>query len=102
MKKHTVLHEEHTLIWYTKLKKNSIPRRNPLSTSSEGNIPTHFVLMFCPFHHETSGLQMANKRRKSGRNSHDTDDTSAHTQTMHQKVTLKQSFTIRPTWPQAM
>jgi len=34
-----------------------VPRRNPLSTSSDGNIPTCFVLMFCPFHQETSGLQ---------------------------------------------
>ena len=47
------------LLWTKQCKKGTVhvPLRNPLSTSSDGNIPTCFVLMFCPFHQETSGLQ---------------------------------------------
>ena len=42
-----------------KRKKNEwLPRLNPFSTSSEGNIPTCFVLMFWPRHHEDSGLKI--------------------------------------------
>lgn len=60
-----------------------VPRRNPLSTSSDGNIPTRFVLMFCPFHQETSGLQWSITEGNQRKSAVFQNDASAHIHCTH-------------------